>query len=180
MGEIGWRLSPRSLQTYAWGRKFCLIVSLLAFGLLADGIADVCKAGDWPQILGPHRNGKSDEHGLPTSWPAAGPPIVWQAATDTGYAAPAIADGRLFHFGRFGDAARSHGDVQRLRLEAEVPDDQPMIAFRQFTDAERAVACRRGARDARPPFAHGKRQRSPPWRPPSTSAGATGRGRPWS
>jgi outer membrane protein assembly factor BamB len=61
---------------------------------------------DWPGFLGPERNGKSAERGLPTSWPPTGPPIVWQTRIGTGYAAPAIAAGRLFHFARFGDAAR--------------------------------------------------------------------------
>lgn len=61
---------------------------------------------DWPGFLGPHRNGKSDERGLPTTWPPKGPPIVWQKPIGTGYAAPAIYGGRLFHFARFGDNAR--------------------------------------------------------------------------
>ena len=61
---------------------------------------------DWPGFLGPERNGKSRETGLPAKWPASGPPIVWQSSIGTGYAAPAIADGRLFHFARFGNAAR--------------------------------------------------------------------------
>lgn len=63
-------------------------------------------ATDWPGFLGPHRNGKSDEHGLKTTWPAGGPPVVWQTPIGTGYSAPAISDGKLFHFARFGDAAR--------------------------------------------------------------------------
>ena len=53
-------------------------------------------ATDWPGFLGPHRNGKSDERGLPKVWPPKGPPVVWQAAVGTGYSAPAIAIGRLF------------------------------------------------------------------------------------
>src|SRR4051794_3072778 len=57
-------------------------------------------SADWPGFLGPHRNGKSDEHGLPTNWPSKGPPIVWQKPVGTGYSAPAISDGRLFHFAR--------------------------------------------------------------------------------
>src|SRR5688572_5560910 len=61
---------------------------------------------EWPGFLGPHRNGKSDERGLPASWPAGGPPIVWQKPIGTGYSAPAIARGRLYHFARFGDADR--------------------------------------------------------------------------
>jgi outer membrane protein assembly factor BamB len=61
---------------------------------------------DWPGLLGPHRNGKSPELGLPASLPATGPPVVWQTPIGTGYSAPAISGGRLFHFARFGDAAR--------------------------------------------------------------------------
>ena len=30
-------------------------------------------AGDWPQILGPHRNGLADDERLAASWPDAGP-----------------------------------------------------------------------------------------------------------
>jgi outer membrane protein assembly factor BamB len=61
---------------------------------------------DWPGFLGPTRNGKSTESGLVTKWPASGPAIVWQKPIGTGYSAPAIAAGRLYHFARFGDAAR--------------------------------------------------------------------------
>jgi outer membrane protein assembly factor BamB len=61
---------------------------------------------DWPGFLGPNRNGKSPETGLNTKWPAAGPPIVWQAAIGTSYSAPAIAAGRLYHFARTENLAR--------------------------------------------------------------------------
>jgi outer membrane protein assembly factor BamB len=61
---------------------------------------------DWPGFLGPHRNGKSDEHGLPTTFPPKGPPVVWQQPVGTGYSAPAISAGRVFHFSRFKDSAR--------------------------------------------------------------------------
>jgi outer membrane protein assembly factor BamB len=71
-----------------------------------DVSIDAGAAADWPGFLGPQRNGKSAERGLPVSWPATGPPVVWQQPIGTGYAAPAISDGRLFHFARFGDIAR--------------------------------------------------------------------------
>src|SRR6188474_2540708 len=61
---------------------------------------------DWPGFLGPHRNGKSDERGLPASWPPKGPTVVWQKPVGTGYAAPAIAGDRLFHFSRTNDSAQ--------------------------------------------------------------------------
>ena len=67
---------------------------------------EVADAGDWPGFLGPQRNGKSTERGLPTNWPSTGPPVVWQQPIGTGYAAPAISYGRLFHFARFADTAR--------------------------------------------------------------------------
>src|SRR3954464_803860 len=63
-------------------------------------------SADWPGFLGPHRNGKSDEHGLPSAWPPKGPPVVWQKPVGTGYSAPAIADGRLFQFSRTKDTAQ--------------------------------------------------------------------------
>ena len=63
-------------------------------------------SADWPGFLGPDRNGKSPETGLITKWPASDPPIVWQKPIGTGYAAPAIAEGRLYHFARSGDVAR--------------------------------------------------------------------------
>src|SRR5262245_2980137 len=65
------------------------------------------KAGaDWPDFLGPARNGKSAEVGLPGKWPAAGPAVVWQKKIGTTYAGPAISQGRLLHFARFGDTLR--------------------------------------------------------------------------
>src|SRR3954462_6114042 len=67
---------------------------------------EASRTSDWPGFLGPHRNGKSDEHGLPASFPTSGPPVVWQKPVGTGYAAPAISGDRLFHFARFGDNAR--------------------------------------------------------------------------
>lgn len=71
-------------------------------------VAGVARAetNDWPGFLGPHRTGKSDERGLPKEWPASGPPVVWQFPMGNGYAAPAIADGRLFLFARVEGHAR--------------------------------------------------------------------------
>src|SRR3954466_5032417 len=63
-------------------------------------------SAEWPGFLGPHRNGKSDEHGLPTTWPPKGPLVVWHKAVGTGYSAPAISGGKLFHFSRAKDSAQ--------------------------------------------------------------------------
>jgi outer membrane protein assembly factor BamB len=61
---------------------------------------------DWPDFLGPKRDGKSSEGGLNFSWMEAGPPLVWKLPLGTGYTAPTISDGRLFQFDRHGDEDR--------------------------------------------------------------------------
>ena len=60
--------------------------------------------GEWPQILGPGRNGiaAADER-LADSWPAAGPRVIWRRDVGAGYAGIAIAQGRGFLFHRIGD-----------------------------------------------------------------------------
>ena len=61
-------------------------------------------AGEWPQILGPSRNGiaAADEK-LADAWPAGGPPVLWQRNVGRGYAGIVIADGRGVVFHRVAD-----------------------------------------------------------------------------
>jgi len=49
----------------------------------------------WPQFLGPHRNGRSDETGLLSQWPTAGPPEVWRVAGGMGMSGLVISGGRV-------------------------------------------------------------------------------------
>src|SRR5215470_17994207 len=61
-------------------------------------------AADWPQWRGPERNGISRETGLLDIWPAGGPRQIWKTqGLGQGYAAFAIAQGRLFTQGQRGD-----------------------------------------------------------------------------
>lgn len=60
-------------------------------------------AGDWPQLLGPTRNGLSPETGLARSWPKNGPPLVWQRPVGAGFSGPVVAGDRLIIFHRLGD-----------------------------------------------------------------------------
>jgi outer membrane protein assembly factor BamB len=61
------------------------------------------RADDWPQWLGPKRDGTSQETKLAKTWPAKGPPIVWETAVGEGFSGPVIAEGRLILFHREGD-----------------------------------------------------------------------------
>ena len=57
-------------------------------------------AGDWPQILGPKRNGHAQpEPPLATGWPSGGPRRLWRYPAGEGVAGAAVRGGRvvLFH-----------------------------------------------------------------------------------
>lgn len=60
-------------------------------------------AGDWPQILGPQRDGVAQGETLLSTWPDKGPAVAWRAEVGAGYAGPAIADGQVLVFERVGD-----------------------------------------------------------------------------
>lgn len=56
-------------------------------------------AGDWPQILGPHRNGEAENESLADTWPSDGPKTLWHRPVGRGYAGLAVVGqkGVLFH-----------------------------------------------------------------------------------
>jgi len=72
---------------------------------LAIFTAEFCIAGDWPQILGPSRNGKAQAEHLANAWPAAGPKLVWSREVGSGYAGVAVVGGKPVVFHRVADSA---------------------------------------------------------------------------
>ena len=73
-------------------------------GLVVLGTA--ASAADWPQFLGPMRNGHSPETGLLHSLPKKGPPVVWSRNVGAGYSGPVVVGKRLILFHRVGDEDR--------------------------------------------------------------------------
>lgn len=61
------------------------------------------RADDWPQFLGPNRDGHSQEKNLIAQFPKAGPTIVWQRGVGEGYSGPVVAGERLILFHRVGN-----------------------------------------------------------------------------
>jgi len=57
---------------------------------------------DWPQFLGPDRNGKVASE-IRREWGPEGPPVLWRKSIGSGYASPSVADGKLYLFHRVGD-----------------------------------------------------------------------------
>jgi outer membrane protein assembly factor BamB len=72
---------------------WCLLVS--AVTLLPSRVA----AGDWPQILGPLRNGSAEGESL-SPWSSTGPPIQWTQDVGQGYAGVAVRNNRVVVFHR--------------------------------------------------------------------------------
>ena len=65
------------------------------FTLLAAG-ALLIQADDWPQWLGPKRDGVWRESGIIEKFREAGPKIRWRVPIGAGYSGPAVAQGRVF------------------------------------------------------------------------------------
>lgn len=57
-------------------------------------------AADWPQILGPARDGHSAETRLNWDWPKDGPPLLWKKDIGSGWAGPVVVGGQLILFHR--------------------------------------------------------------------------------
>jgi outer membrane protein assembly factor BamB len=87
---------PLSLRPTAAG---WLLLLLLSGSLLGPA----CPASDWPQLLGPQRDGVYPGHDLAATWPAEGPPVRWRQRIGQGFAAPAVAGDRLILFHRRGN-----------------------------------------------------------------------------
>jgi outer membrane protein assembly factor BamB len=61
---------------------------------------------DWPQFLGPDRNGVYHGADLADSWPHGGPAVLWHRIVGHGWAAPVEKDGKLLIFDRVGDTEK--------------------------------------------------------------------------
>src|SRR5205085_413332 len=97
--------SRRHRMTVHFSRRtWALLAALLL--LLASG-------ADWPQFLGPTRNGTSPETGLLQTWPEKGPPAVWEREVGEGNgprSTPLVAGGKVYTLG-------ADGLLQCLTLE---------------------------------------------------------------
>lgn len=73
------------------------------YPLVAVLLAGSIQAADWPQFLGPTRNGQSSETGLLQTLPQKGPVVLWKKEAGDGYSSPVVFGDQLFLFHRVGD-----------------------------------------------------------------------------
>jgi outer membrane protein assembly factor BamB len=64
-----------------------LVILLAASPILAD---------DWPQWMGPNRDGHWNETGILQKFPTGGPKKLWSHPIGEGYGGPAVADGKVY------------------------------------------------------------------------------------
>ena len=76
-------------------------IQLLFFALAFT--TALAHAGDWPQILGPNRDGHATGEKLLDKWPAGGLKPEWTYNVGSGYAGPAIVGKQVIVFHRLGD-----------------------------------------------------------------------------
>ncbi len=73
-----------------------LALVAIALSLPAERAAAQADAkGEWPQLLGPQRNGLSAETGLLDRWPTDGPKEIWRVPGGVGMSGLAISRGRV-------------------------------------------------------------------------------------
>lgn len=66
----------------------------------------IVRADDWPQWLGPQRDGVWREKGILDKFPPGGPTVRWRTPIGAGYAGPAVAGGRVYVMDRIAGAAK--------------------------------------------------------------------------
>ncbi len=72
------------------GIRFVLVIILVGLSIRAD---------DWPQFLGPRRNGTSQEV-ISGKWSEAAPSVVWKKPVGAGFAGPIVSGGAVVVFHR--------------------------------------------------------------------------------
>jgi outer membrane protein assembly factor BamB len=61
-------------------------------------------AQDWPQYLGPNRNGISPQKIILRSWPQQGPEVIWTVNVGIGYGGPVVKNGKVYLLDRVDNA----------------------------------------------------------------------------
>jgi outer membrane protein assembly factor BamB len=81
-------------------------------GCAAALLASPALADDWPQWLGPQRDGVWRETGIVETLPEGGPKVVWRAKVAAGYTGPAVAGGRVYLMDRqLAPGAKNHNEA---------------------------------------------------------------------
>jgi outer membrane protein assembly factor BamB len=77
---------------------FVMVVTIATLAVPASGLQGVDR--DWPQFLGPDRNGVYDGPPLLETWGTGGPRVVWRKQVGPGFGGPVVIQNRVILFHR--------------------------------------------------------------------------------
>ena len=77
-------------------RGALLVAGIVGYLPTSLHAANESAAADWPQWLGPNRDGVSATRGLLTSWPEAGPVEVWRKRGGSGFSGVSVFAGKAY------------------------------------------------------------------------------------
>ena len=100
------------------------LASLLIAAAMLTTCLPIAIGGDWPQLLGPSRNGSATGENLLESWPAAGPQKLRSVSLGQGYAGPVVSGNRVIAFHRVGNQEQllcCHRDTGKKLWQASFP-----------------------------------------------------------
>ena len=124
--------------------RFTHVVCVL-FLLPAALLCVKTKADDWPQWLGPQRDGIWREEGILERFPEGGPALRWRAPLGGGYSGPAVAAGRVFVM----DRVPGPGDPRKAKIlhDGEPPRNRNFL--RKLLPGRERLVCFDEARGKR-------------------------------
>lgn len=109
-------------------------------------IAGISRAEDWPQFLGPRRDGSSNDP-IAAAWPKEGPAKSWEKSIGAGFAGPVVAGGKVLLFHRPGDEEKLDCfDVATGELKWSIGYRATYTDDFGFDPGPRAVPCVAGGR----------------------------------
>ena len=124
---------------------YLILTIILLFSLVRP--TPIAQAQDWPQFLGPTRNGKYVGNDLTAVLPKAGPPMVWKKTIGQGFSGPVVAEGKLILFHRVGDKetvecldAATGKEIWRFDYATRYRDD---FGFDEGPRSTPSIACGR-------------------------------------
>src|SRR5437660_331008 len=92
--------------------------------------AATAHADDWPQWLGPKRDGIWRETGILDKFPEGGPKVLWRAKIAAGYAGPAVASGRVCVTDRvLAEGAKNPEEKMPARPKTPIPGTERVLCL---------------------------------------------------
>ena len=91
----------------------------------------ICNADDWPQWLGPQRDGVWRESDIVERFPADGPRVRWRTPVGSGYTGPAVAGARVFLMDR--ELAPGANNPANPFAQATIPGAERVLCLTKRT-----------------------------------------------